>query len=455
MSCVTFESNERQADVPWGPPRPPCSRTAAWARVAAVDPAAYARSRNALDGAVTGLGPALTHGVLTLPEALAGVLARGALPAQHRLVFEFGWREYFHAVWAARGAAIFRSLHDGPRPDADYADAVPADVREARSGVPVVDEAVRTLYATGGLHNHARLWLASYLVHLRGVHWRAGADWLYGHLLDGDLASNTLSWQWVAGTASRQPYLFDAASVARYAGPAWHSAGTVVDTERATLEAWARGHTPLPAPRPAPAAAATAEPPCTATPPSGLARDDVDALLARVEGRRVWWVHPWALRPPPDDLPAGTCVVAVSLAEGHAARPWSARRWQFVGQAAASLGVPWWHLYAASWRRVITAAREVRAVADPHLDPACTGLEADALPAGVHWQPPPRLFAEVDWPAASPDRSFSWWWSRVTRGVRDASDLPGLQPAPATPFAPVDTTAVDSTPAHTPQELPR
>jgi deoxyribodipyrimidine photolyase len=79
---------------------------------------------------------------------------------------------------------------------------LPADIREATTGVPVVDMAVRTLYATGMLHNHARMWLASYVVHVRKVHWRCGADWLYGHLLDGDLASNHLGWQWVAGTGS-------------------------------------------------------------------------------------------------------------------------------------------------------------------------------------------------------------------------------------------------------------
>jgi deoxyribodipyrimidine photo-lyase len=60
------------------------------------------------------------------------------------------------------------------------------------------------LYATGYLHNHARLWLASYLVHLRKVHWRVGADWMYSHLLDGDMASNYLSWQWVSSTGSNK-----------------------------------------------------------------------------------------------------------------------------------------------------------------------------------------------------------------------------------------------------------
>jgi deoxyribodipyrimidine photo-lyase len=73
-------------------------------------------------------------------------------------------------------------------------------------------------------------------VHVRHVHWRAGADWLVAHLLDGDLASNHLSWQWVAGTFSSKPYLFDAANVAHWAPPAWHSPGTAIDRPRDELE---------------------------------------------------------------------------------------------------------------------------------------------------------------------------------------------------------------------------
>ena len=188
----------------WADALPP-TRSAALARIARVRPAAYARTRNHLDGAVTGLSPYLTHGLVTLREVLAGVLEHEPLEVQHKLVFELGWREFFRHAWGHAGDAILRSLHPGPRPDAAYASVLPADIREARTGVPAIDEAVRTLYATGTLHNHARLWLASYVVHLRHVHWRAGADWLVAHLLDGDLASNHLSWQWVAGTGSPRP----------------------------------------------------------------------------------------------------------------------------------------------------------------------------------------------------------------------------------------------------------
>lgn len=124
---------------------------------------------------------------MTLPEVLQAVAARHDLPLQHKLVQEFAWRAYFHPVWRHRGEAIFSSLHDGPRAEAADRTDLPDDIRQARTGVPVVDAAVRTLYATGWWHNHARMRLASYVVHLRGVHWRAGADGLVAHLLDGGL----------------------------------------------------------------------------------------------------------------------------------------------------------------------------------------------------------------------------------------------------------------------------
>ena len=220
---------------------------AARERVAAVRPSEYARSRNAIDGAVTGLSPYFTHGVLALPEALSFLGQRYALDWPHKLVFEFAWREFFQHVWRhaeAGGDAILDDLRPSAVGLVPYAPELPADIREGRTGVPAIDTAVRVLYRSGYLHNHARMWLASYVVHLRKVHWRAGADWMFGHLLDGDLASNHLSWQWVAGTFSAKPYLFNAENVARYAPArsmaAWASPGTAIDRSYEALEDMAR-----------------------------------------------------------------------------------------------------------------------------------------------------------------------------------------------------------------------
>jgi len=350
---------------------------------------------------VTRLSPYLTHGLLSLPEVLQALLQRGPLPVQHKLVYELGWREFFRHVWQQRGDGIFESLHAGVLPDEAYMRELPADIREGRTGVPVIDESVRALHATGYLHNHARMWLASYVVHLRKVHWRAGADWLYGHLLDGDLASNHLSWQWVAGTGSHKPYLFNAENVSRYAPAPWHSPGSVIDTDYAALDRIARQPAPLrPHPQPRQAAAAPA---LHAAPPAGLFGAPNAAAVA---GRPVWLVHAWALA----DAPPGVLRVGVLDAGFHARWPWSAARWHFVtARMQACCDLLWWgtgpELVAA-----LAGAASVQGAHDAHL-----GADWRALPLA----PAARLFAEPGRPCTS----FSQFWSRVTKGLNEAAEL--------------------------------
>lgn len=384
------------------PPTP----AAAQARLQAVRPAAYARSRNHLDGAVTRLSPYLTHGLLTLPQVLQAVQQQhGPLPREHKLVFELGWREYFRHVWAHLGDGIFASLHDGVLPDAAYARELPADLLQARTGVPAIDAAVRELLATGWLHNHARMWLASYMVHLRKLHWRSGADWMYSLLLDGDLASNHLSWQWVAGTGSHKPYLFNAENVARYAPAGWHSPGSVIDQDYAALDRLARQ------PQPVAGGVAAAPQALHAAPPPGFMPPDAQA----VRGRVLWIVHAWSLADPPADLPADALRIGLLLAPWHARWPWSAARWRFVTERMRALcsrpdDQLWWAtpepLHAA-----LAAAAQVQARDDAHLQ---------GLLDRWHPRTAPCLFE----PVARPCRSFSQWWSRT----RLRADLADAQP---------------------------
>ncbi|MDP3225923.1 MAG: FAD-binding domain-containing protein [Rubrivivax sp.] len=392
---------------------------AAQARIAAVRPSAYARTRNALGGAVSQLSPYITHGFVTLAEVLAGVTTQQTLDVQHKFVYELGWRAYFRHVWQHRGEGILQSLHEGPLPDDAYALELPADVRQACTGVPVVDEAVRTLYATGMLHNHARMWLASYVVHVRKVHWCAGADWLYGHLLDGDLASNHLSWQWVAGTGSSKPYLFNADNVARYAPEPWHSPGSVIDQSYEALDEMAR-HPPL-ASRPGPGkrrdCPPTPEPWLHADPPQDLGCTLPQA--ASVAGRDVWLVHPWSLGALPAKLPASVVVIGIFVADFHSGWPWNAQRWRFVGSRMAELASERWHGDAAAIGAALQGARSVRSIDEPHLAPWLTKWAAcEAAPA---------LFAQVDRRCDS----FSQWWTRTSRGLNSAADLLAVNEVPA------------------------
>ena len=396
----------------------PPTRQAALERVGAVRPSDYARSRNAIEGAVTGLSPYITHGLLSLPEVLAGVTSRHSLDVQHKFVFELGWREYFRHVWVFRGEEIFESLREGMLPQTSYSATLPADIRQAATGVPVIDMAVRTLYATGYLHNHARMWLASYVVHVRKVYWRVAADWLYGHLLDGDLASNHLSWQWVAGTGSSKPYLFNADNVARYAPTPWHSPGSVIDQSYEALDRLARQ--PMRPPwteADAPTHGALIEPPLLTEPPSDLGWTQPDA--AAVAGREVWLVHPWNLGDLPTFLPANTVVVGAFVTDFHRAWPWGERRWRFVASRMAKLAALRWQGDAAALGAALQGASRVRSVEEPHLAPWLARLavcEAAVL-----------LFPEV----AKRCDSFSQWWTRASRGFATASDLLAARQAPA------------------------
>jgi deoxyribodipyrimidine photo-lyase len=413
------------------PPAPLFAPTpfAAQARLAAVRPADYARTRNALDGAVTHLSPYITHGLLNLPQVLAHVLASAGqqqpLDLQHKFVFELGWREYFRHVWLHRGDGIFDSLHAGVLPDEAYAQSVPEDIRQARTGVPAIDTAVRTLYATGTLHNHARMWLASYVVHLRKVHWSAGAAWLYAHLLDGDLASNHLSWQWVASTASHKPYLFNATNVARYAPAEWHSPGSVIDTSYEALDRIARSsHAVASITR----GEGVAEPSLHSAPPAGwpINKPCTAPQAADVVGRDVWLVHPWALGAPPASLPAGALCVAMCWKSFHTAWPWSGARWAFVGTRLASMAQVCWYGDAGELAQALRHARSVHTVADPHLTAQLKAMVSGSALSRPQVQAAPQLFAEVNTACTS----FSNWFKRSTRASKTCADLPGLAAYP-------------------------
>ena len=378
-----------------------------------------------MDGAVTGLSPYLTHGLLSLLDAARAVHNRHPLSFDDKLVFEFGWREFFHHVWAHQKDpdAILQDMHGCLPWHGTYADTLPADIREGRTGVPCIDNAVRTLYATGYLHNHARMWLASYVVHLRKVHWRAGADWLYGHLLDGDLPSNHLSWQWVAGTFSSKPYLFNAENVLKYA-PAnarqvWNSSGTVVDQSYEALDAIARNCTAMgselgPHEKVVEPALLGAFYPLN-TPESQLKPGQAaptNIATICVKNRTVELVHPWSLSErsagegAKDDLRIGVVHLPA-----HQAWPWSERRWRFVMSAMAAVTDDIWIGDLAQLN--LSAASSVSSQAC--LFPGYR----DALPRLAATSPAPRLLPDPTMTC----RSFSKFYERARRDVRQFSDL--------------------------------
>lgn len=185
--------------------------------LAHLDPAAYAATRNFLTGAVTRLSPYLRHGVVSLAEVRAAAL-RAAPQSAAKLINELGWRDYYRRVYSVIGRGVWRDLeaHKSGWLAREYAATLPADIVAGATGLACIDAFSHELRTTGYLHNHARMWLAAYIVHFRRVRWQAGARWFLTHLLDGDPASNNLSWQWVASTFSHKPYFFNRENLEKY-----------------------------------------------------------------------------------------------------------------------------------------------------------------------------------------------------------------------------------------------
>ncbi len=209
------------------------TRAAALARLAEFLPAAgrrYADSRNHDDGPgpdgtrgnVSQLSPWLHAGLIGEAEVLQATLGAHGPRAAEKFIAEVFWRVYFKGYLEQR-PAIWTDYVAG-RDTALTAVARNAGVRtayaqstEGRTGIAAFDEWARELAATGYLHNHARMWFASIWIFTLRLDWRLGADFFLRHLIDGDAASNTLSWRWVAGLHTKgKHYLARADNIARY-----------------------------------------------------------------------------------------------------------------------------------------------------------------------------------------------------------------------------------------------
>ncbi|WP_082687465.1 FAD-binding domain-containing protein [Curtobacterium oceanosedimentum] len=181
----------------------------------------YRRDRNHDQGPsrtnVSGLSPYIRHRLVTEQEVVDAVLERHSLHAAEKFVQEVFWRTYWKGwleqrpeVWRRYRREV-REMLAGDLP-AGYTDAV-----AGRSGIDAMDAWARELVETGYLHNHVRMWFASIWVFTLDLPWQLGADFFHRHLLDGDAASNTLSWRWVAGVQTRgKTYLATTENIARY-----------------------------------------------------------------------------------------------------------------------------------------------------------------------------------------------------------------------------------------------
>ncbi len=187
------------------------------AAIAAIDPVEYARSRNFLDGAVTRLSPYISRGVISTKTVFESLVSRGfEFSKIEKLVQELAWREYWQRIWQEKSSRIDHDLRTEQWGVENH--AIPQAVISAETGIAAIDDGIDALYEIGYVHNHVRMYIASLACNIGRSHWLLPARWMYFHLLDGDWASNSLSWQWVAGTNSGKKYFANQENINKYCG---------------------------------------------------------------------------------------------------------------------------------------------------------------------------------------------------------------------------------------------
>lgn len=155
--------------------------------------------------ATSRLSPHLRFGEITARQIWYATLARmeaepGAMPHADKFLSELAWRDFsYHQLYHRKDIADvpMQEKYAGIRWRVDA--KTEAAWQLGKTGIPIIDAGMRELWQTGYMHNRVRMLVASLLTKNLLVDWRRGERWFWDCLVDGDVANNPASWQWVAG----------------------------------------------------------------------------------------------------------------------------------------------------------------------------------------------------------------------------------------------------------------
>jgi hypothetical protein len=371
---------------------------------------AYAAERNTDRGPgdrsnVSTLSPWVRHRLVTEREVVEAVLQRHSLDAASKFVQEVYWRTYWKgwlelrpSVWARYTAAIEPALAALTSEDrATYEAAI-----AGRTGIEGFDDWARELVELGYLHNHARMWFASIWIFTLRLPWQLGAAFFLRHLLDGDPASNTLSWRWVAGLQTvGKTYLattqnIEFATDGRFSPRGLATVGPAFDDDA-----------PLPAPGPAP----RPEPLPTGRVAVLLHDDDLHTESLDLSGAEIVAVASSAATSREASAAAVAEFVAAALADGRerAGTHYGAEASALDGLAASAI-LPWMHAHDVT--QLVTPYAPVGPVRD-RLDT----LERDLTTEGITLTRVLRPWDAHAWPHAT--RGFFPFRERIPALLRE------------------------------------
>jgi deoxyribodipyrimidine photo-lyase len=219
----------------------------------------YAKRRNFDFGPerranVSMLSPYVRHRLVLEQELIEAILQHHSLAEANKFVEEVFWRTYFKG-WLEQRPDVWTSYRDSVaklvrqlEQDNELLDRY-STATEGNTGIDCFDAWARELVTHGYLHNHARMWFASIWVFTLKLPWQLGADLFYRHLIDGDPASNTVSWRWVCGLHTRgKTYLARVSNIANYTDNRFSPHGQLATSAPPLAEAGNFSLQPLPEP---------------------------------------------------------------------------------------------------------------------------------------------------------------------------------------------------------------
>ena len=150
------------------------------------------------------LSPYITHGIINEQEVIQKALSKFSFSKNEKFIQEVLWRTYWKGwlelrpnVWADYLIEL-NQIKNEFKDNKDYIGAI-----EGKTKVNCFNEWVKELKENNYLHNHTRMWFASIWIFTLELPWQLGAEFFMQHLYDGDAASNTLGWRWVAGVQTQ------------------------------------------------------------------------------------------------------------------------------------------------------------------------------------------------------------------------------------------------------------
>ena len=166
------------------------------------------RDLPAVDG-TSGLSPHLHFGEIGPRQVAAAAETMPADDDRNSFLSEIGWREFAHHLLFQNPQMPDEPLDQRFRhfPWADDQETLLRAWQRGQTGIPIVDAGMRQLWATGWMHNRVRMVVGSLLTKNLRVPWQRGEAWFWDTLVDADLASNSMGWQWIQGSgADAAPY---------------------------------------------------------------------------------------------------------------------------------------------------------------------------------------------------------------------------------------------------------